>query len=382
VEHRVKVMENGFVYDGQRYASLSKVARVIAGTRWSGFLFFQAALAVASALNQAGHKTKRHEARNGEVREGRAWNKADLLRILRNPVYAGCMGCGGELYKSEHEGLIDRAVFDRVQALLDNHSGTTRPPVHNPAYLLRGILKCGLCGRALTAGSNRKNGREYRYYRCVSYSKGGKDACRATSIPAGPIEDFVVEKIREIARRGGLADDVKMELERKVRTHRAELTKERLTLARQVEAHASRIEELGQLAVEGVGVAQRLAVQHLTSEESALRDLRVRLAEVERLVAALAHVEEEYTFADRVLREFDAVWDAMIRENRNRLAHALVREVVYNDETGHIRVEMADVRDPVDSLERRRKTGGMQKDRPNSGQTPITMGEASASGTG
>jgi hypothetical protein len=80
--------------------------------------------------------------------------------------------------------------------------------VHNPAYLLRGILKRGLCGRALTAGSNRKNGREYRYYRCVSYSKGGKDACRATSIPAGPIEDFVVEKIREIARRGGLADDL------------------------------------------------------------------------------------------------------------------------------------------------------------------------------
>jgi hypothetical protein len=45
-----------------------------------------------------------------------------------------------------------------------------------------------------------------------------------------------------------------------------------------------------------------------------------------------------------------------------------------------IRVAMADVRDPVGSLERRRKTGGMLKDRPDSGQTPITMGEANASG--
>jgi hypothetical protein len=192
----------------------------------------------------------------------------------------------------------------------------------------------------------------------------------------------VVEKIREIARRGGLADDVKMELERKVRTHRAELTKERLALARQVEGHTTRLEELAQLAVEGSGVAQRLAVQHLASEESALRDLQARLAEVERQVAALAHVEEEYTFVDRVLSEFDAVWDAMIPENRNRLVHALVREVVYNDETGDIRVAMADVRDPVGSLERRRKTGGMQEDRPNSGQTPTTMGEANASGAG
>jgi len=53
VEHRVKVMENGFVYAGQRYASLSKVARVIAGTRWSGFLFFQAALEEARRAGDA-----------------------------------------------------------------------------------------------------------------------------------------------------------------------------------------------------------------------------------------------------------------------------------------------------------------------------------------
>ena len=40
VIHRVGVMDDGFEYDGQRYSSLSKVARRIAGTRWSGPLFF------------------------------------------------------------------------------------------------------------------------------------------------------------------------------------------------------------------------------------------------------------------------------------------------------------------------------------------------------
>jgi len=287
------------------------------------YLQHGSALAVSSALNQAGHKTKRHEARNGKVREARPWNKA---------------------------------------------------------YLLRGILKCGLCGRALTAASNRRNGREYRYYRCVTYSKGGKTACRAASVPAGPIEEFVVERMREIARKRGLADDVKMELDRKVRTHRTELTRERTALLKQIDAHGARVDELAQLAVEASGVAQRLAALHLASEESTLRDLRGRLAEVERQVAALAQVEEEYSFVDRVLREFDAVWDAMTPENRNRLVHALVREVVYNDQAGDIRVELVDVRDPVGSLERRRKTGGMQKNRTVSGQTPITMGEADASG--
>lgn len=38
--HRVTVLDQGFDYDGSRYASLSQIARRITGTRWSGPLFF------------------------------------------------------------------------------------------------------------------------------------------------------------------------------------------------------------------------------------------------------------------------------------------------------------------------------------------------------
>ena len=38
--HVVHVIEDGFDYKGARYASLSEVARLITGTRWSGPLFF------------------------------------------------------------------------------------------------------------------------------------------------------------------------------------------------------------------------------------------------------------------------------------------------------------------------------------------------------
>jgi Protein of unknown function (DUF2924) len=36
----VKVLAEGFAYEGQRYESLSAVARAITGTRWNGLLFF------------------------------------------------------------------------------------------------------------------------------------------------------------------------------------------------------------------------------------------------------------------------------------------------------------------------------------------------------
>ena len=38
--HRVTVLEKGFDWRGNRYASLSQIARAITGARWSGPLFF------------------------------------------------------------------------------------------------------------------------------------------------------------------------------------------------------------------------------------------------------------------------------------------------------------------------------------------------------
>jgi len=40
VSHRVTVLDDGVVFNHQRYRSLSAVAREITGTRWSGPLFF------------------------------------------------------------------------------------------------------------------------------------------------------------------------------------------------------------------------------------------------------------------------------------------------------------------------------------------------------
>ena len=39
-EHCVTVLDGAFEYHGERYRSLSKIARVITGTPWNGYLFF------------------------------------------------------------------------------------------------------------------------------------------------------------------------------------------------------------------------------------------------------------------------------------------------------------------------------------------------------
>jgi hypothetical protein len=40
VTHEVKVLDRGVLYQRKRYRSLSEVARLITGSRWSGPLFF------------------------------------------------------------------------------------------------------------------------------------------------------------------------------------------------------------------------------------------------------------------------------------------------------------------------------------------------------
>ena len=40
VEHRVTVMDGGFLHGGKPYRSLSAIANAITGTRWNGLVFF------------------------------------------------------------------------------------------------------------------------------------------------------------------------------------------------------------------------------------------------------------------------------------------------------------------------------------------------------
>jgi hypothetical protein len=51
--HEVTVVENGVMFRGKRYRSLSHVARLITGSQWSGPLFFGLRAPAKEAVNGA-----------------------------------------------------------------------------------------------------------------------------------------------------------------------------------------------------------------------------------------------------------------------------------------------------------------------------------------
>jgi hypothetical protein len=54
VTHQAKVLEDGILFRSKRYKSLSEVARIITGARWSGPLFF----GLRSAAKEQNHGTR------------------------------------------------------------------------------------------------------------------------------------------------------------------------------------------------------------------------------------------------------------------------------------------------------------------------------------
>jgi site-specific DNA recombinase len=160
------------------------------------YLEQRSSLAVARLLNERPGPELRHRTRNGQHRP---WTKADVLGVLKNPLYAGYMRSHGELYESEHEALVDREMFSRVRALLDGAAPTMTDRDRNPDYLLRGLLRCTCCGSPFVPASTHKGRTCYRYYRCIRKDKEGKEACPSSPLPAGAIETYVIERLREFA---------------------------------------------------------------------------------------------------------------------------------------------------------------------------------------
>jgi site-specific DNA recombinase len=302
------------------------------------YLEHRSALRVARLLNERGRATKRHRAANGNLRESRPWDKADVLRILKNPLYGGYMASGGELYKAEHTPLIERDTFTRVQGLLDAATKRTTAGRRNPHYILRGVLRCACCGSAFTPASTRKGRTQHRYYRSVKREKEGKDACTSSPLPAGAIEAYVLERLKEATADGSLAADVTASVRNRAAARRKDLRTERQKLPPEIATLSAEGKRLVEAIAEVNGAGRRLLDERLQEVGDQLGRCEARLAAAEREIANLDAIEVEASWVAQCLTDFDSVWDVLTPENRGRLLRAVVQRVEVNEAANQVSV--------------------------------------------
>jgi DNA invertase Pin-like site-specific DNA recombinase len=160
----------------------AKVVRAI----FDGFVELGSAAVLARSLTADRFRTRR----------GNPFDKATVYKILGNRIYIGEAVHKGVAYPGEHQPIIDRKLWDKVRAVLQEsprtRAGCAR--TQTPA-LLKGLLY-GPTGRAMSPTHTAKGNRLYRYYVSQSVLKHGPEACPVRRVPAAEIEAAVVDQLR------------------------------------------------------------------------------------------------------------------------------------------------------------------------------------------
>ena len=155
-------------------------------------------------LNRRGWLTKRWTTRKATERGGKPFNKTNLHKLLTNVTYLGKVRYKEEIHEGEHEAIIDAETWQRVQAVLSQNGRSGGVEGRNQfGALLKGLLRCVACDCAMSpTHSTKKNGKRYRYYVCTGAQTRGWTSCPSPSIPAGEIEQFVVNQICSVGQAG------------------------------------------------------------------------------------------------------------------------------------------------------------------------------------
>jgi len=158
-------------------------------------------------LRKRGIVTKVRKLKTGKKVGGIPFTRGPLAHLLRNRFYIGEVAFKGEILAGEQLAIVDRNLFDAVQAKLDEQLNN-----HNAARMKSEALLAGRLfddrGNRMSPSHARKRGIKYRYYLSTALIQGRAE--RAGSIrrvPAADIEALVIKSVREHLKPSVSIDD-------------------------------------------------------------------------------------------------------------------------------------------------------------------------------
>ena len=294
----------------------------------------------ALLLDEKGYRAKTYTTRAGVKRGGKPFCRTNLHYNLTNPTYTGMIKCYGKLVKGEHEAIIDERTFQRVQELLGRNGKAAKSLSQNKHHhLLKGLVRCAVCGSVMTSYHAKGRNQSYRYYRCSKVNNLDRNQCSVKCVPAGRIEDQVIERLKALSRSPEL-------VERVVRAAKDASEKDLPPLrARMAQKHGER----RSLTDEIEGLVQALAQlkgENIKSVGRKIADLEARQTEVEAdMVKLQAEIErlEARTVDAEVVRGnfavFSRVFEHLTPDERGELVRLLIKGIEYDGRTGTLKIE-------------------------------------------
>jgi len=98
--------------------------------------------------------------------------------------------------------IIDDAIFEATHRVSRDNSRWSPRNLHDEAWLLRGLVRCGACETCLNShklGRNSDGGKVHRYYTCRNKARNGvagQQLCPERSVRADVLDAFVFEQVK------------------------------------------------------------------------------------------------------------------------------------------------------------------------------------------
>ena len=147
-------------------------------------------------LEVEGIHSKRRIMRDGSVTGGKPINRGALYHLLQNRIYLGEIVHKDKSFPGKHDAIVERDLWDEVQAILAGNITGKRQGTAGQPSLLTGLL-IDEQGERLSPSHAVKQGRRYRYYVSRHLIVGGKTPDRkGWRIPAADLENLVLARIR------------------------------------------------------------------------------------------------------------------------------------------------------------------------------------------
>jgi site-specific DNA recombinase len=158
-------------------------------------------------LRQRGIVSKVRTLKTGETVGGIPFTRGSLAHLLRNRFYIGEVAFKGEVLKGEQPAILDKDLFEAVQAKLNDQVNNHKAKWTKSEGLLIGRLFDDR-GSRMSPSHARKGHVKYRYYLSSALFQGTAErAGSVRRVPATAIEALVVKSVRDHLKPSQPIDD-------------------------------------------------------------------------------------------------------------------------------------------------------------------------------
>lgn len=293
---------------------------------------------IADDLNRDGLRTRARLFRRSDGTEhtvGAKRFRSDALRLMvANPIYRGIIRYAGHEHPGRHEPLVPEELWERANAAVTKTvrpAQLLKPDQDKHFHLLKGLVHCGCCHRALVphaSGNRHKSGGYYRYYYCSNLVKERADArCTVRRIAASSLEGVVVQFLSELGRHPDIIGAAVGTSQTRRQSRMEELKSALGRLDREMTVTSGRIRN----CVEAISAGGKLIAEELAEEVAALKDRKqAQTVERQRMTQELAAGEGEILDEQRVrksVERFGQILEGLSRDEQKTLVAAFVDRI-------------------------------------------------------